>query len=53
MFGILASTFKTATRQERNWDAPDHWKVYDHRTRAERRRDEEERRRWLRMTGIL
>ncbi len=53
MFGILANSLKIATRQERNWDAPDHWSTYDHRTSAQRHRDEADRRRWLRQTGIL
>ena len=53
MFGILANSLKIATRQAKNWDAPDHWSSYDHRTSAQRHRDEQDRRRWLRQTGIL
>ncbi|MEJ6390196.1 hypothetical protein [Gymnodinialimonas ulvae] len=53
MFGIIANSLKVATRVEQNWDAPDHWSSYDHRTSAERKRDQADRRRWLRHTGIL
>lgn len=53
MFGILAKALQTATRTERTWDAPRHWVNHDHRTRAQKERDAQERRRWLRQTGIL
>lgn len=53
MFGILAKSLKVATRAERNWDAPDHWSSYDHRNASQRTRDQADRHRWLRHTGIL
>ncbi len=53
MFGILANSLKIAARAEANWDAPDHWSSSDHRTSTQRKRDEDDRRRWLRQSGIL
>ena len=53
MFSILARTLRTASRTETEWDAPDAWKKHDHRTHAERKRDQAEQRRMLRFTGIL
>ena len=53
MLDIFAKTFRTATRTDKKWDAPAHFRTQDHRTSAERHRDMEDQRRWLRQTGIL
>lgn len=53
MFRIFADTLRLASRANGNWDAPRHWVDHDHRTRAEKERDAQEHRRWLRQTGIL
>lgn len=53
MFGILAQSLNIATRTDKNWDAPSSWTEYDHRTFAEKKRDLQDQRRWLRQTGIL
>ena len=46
MFNIIAASLRTASRTDALYP-------YDHRTSAERRRDAEEKRRWMRQTGIL
>lgn len=53
MFGIFANALKVASRTDREWNAPQHWEVHDHRTRAEKERDAQERRRMLRQTGMM
>ncbi len=53
MFGILAKSLKIASGARPSWDAPDHWTDHDYRTRAQKERDANERRRWMRQTGIL
>ncbi|QXT40156.1 hypothetical protein [Gymnodinialimonas ceratoperidinii] len=53
MFDILAKSFKVATRSDGTWSAPDHWVDHDHRTRAQKERDSQDQRRWLRQTGIM
>ena len=56
MFGILASSLKTATRTGGGggtWSAPKHWKDHDHRTRAQKKQDSYDQRRWMRQTGIM
>jgi hypothetical protein len=53
MFGILARSFKVATRSEGTWSAPDHWVAHDHRTARQRERDRYDQRRWMRQTGIM
>lgn len=56
MFGILANSLKIASRTERKggtWSAPKHWTEQDHRTRAQKERDNYDQRRWMRQTGIM
>lgn len=53
MFGILARSLKVASRTDRPWGAPEHWVEHDHRTRAQKERDSQDQRRWLRQTGIM
>lgn len=53
MFGILAKSLKIASRHNHSWDAPSHWQEHDHRTRAQKERDAQERRRMLRLTGMM
>lgn len=53
MFGILARSLKIASRTEGGWGAPDHWTIEDHRTRAQKERDNYDQRRWMRQTGIM
>lgn len=53
MFGILARSLKVASRTDRPWGAPEHWVEHDHRTRAQKERDSQDKRRWLRQTGIM
>lgn len=55
MFRILSDSLMTATRNK-NWDAPDHWRLTDqrpfpdHKTRQHHLRQQ---RRWMRDTGIM
>ena len=51
MFSIFANSLMTASRQK-DWGAPMSGNEPDQRTRAERRRDSRDARRWLRQTGI-
>ncbi len=53
MLGILARSIRTATRTDLGWNAPTHWVDEDRRTRAQKERDAQDQRRWLRQTGIL
>ncbi len=53
MFNILARTLRTATRTGRDWNAPARWVDHDPRTRAQKERDAAERRRMLRLTGLM
>ncbi|WP_341862996.1 hypothetical protein [Gymnodinialimonas sp. 57CJ19] len=53
MFGILAKSLKVASRTDRPWGAPNHWVEHDHRSRAQKERDSQDQRRWLRQTGIM
>lgn len=53
MFGILAKSLGIATRTDSAWNAPEHWTEHDHRTRAQKERDNYDQRRWMRQTGIM
>lgn len=53
MFGILAKSLGIAAGTDGRWDAPDHWQDHDRRTRAEKERDAQDRRRMLRQTGMM
>lgn len=53
MFGILAKALKIASLTDGTWSAPSHWIDRDHRTRAQKERDNYDQRRWMRQTGIM
>jgi hypothetical protein len=58
MFGILADVIRIATRQDkpRRWTPPGHWTLPEEEERPAHdspRRVRDQRRRWLRDTGIL
>jgi len=58
MFGILADVMRIATRQTdgKNWNPPPYWTLPGEgppRSRSTDQRDCDQRRRWLRDTGIL
>ena len=58
MFGILADVIRIATRQDapKHWNPPSHWTLPGEGpplSGSTDKRDGEQRRRWLRDTGIL